>query len=190
MQERRRAYYTNPQSMGQAYSGTSAYDIDRFARLPEIEYEEYEVQEAPRVEPQRRAMPQQHRRPRRAPRQSVSGFAVLGCVIVCILLLLVVLSHMQLSLMGSEVWRLEQEVSSLQEESARLHIAHGNAFLHVNQYARDELGMIDPMRGQIVAIGNSIGDVVEVLAVEEVAQTSIVEHLMGLLREYLPFFNE
>ena len=186
MRQARSIYSGDSQQVRSAYSGTSAYDMDRLARLPEIE----EYYEEPQVQPERRVRPEQRRRPKRAPRQSVSGFAVLGCIFVCILLLLVVLSHMQLSLLGSEVWRLEQQASALQEESARLQIAHGNAFLQVNQYARDELGMIDPMRGQIVMIGSSIGDMVEVLHVEEVAQTSIVDHLMGLLREYLPFFNE
>jgi len=124
-------------------------------------------------------------------RQSVTGFAVVGGMLVFVMLLLIVLSHMQLAVVSHEIGQLEQRVFTLQEETHHLRIAHEAAFNPevVEQFAREELGMVDATRGQVVQIGSSAGDVAEVLHVEQTQDTGLFTHLVGLLREYLPFLS-
>jgi len=176
--------------------GTSAYDLDRWGALPEIEIPE---------EPRRRERPPREvtapptertkekvntrTRAREASRQSISLFGVLGCMVVLALLLLMVLSHMQLALISSEMAQLEGQVSALQERSAYLQSAHESAFglMEVERFAREELGMVDAVRGQMVFIGSgAMGDTAEVIRVEEEPYYGLIEHmsgLFGILRE-------
>jgi len=171
--------------------GTSAYDLDRLGVLPEIA-------EAPR----RSAREEEALRPRestrvrtrtrqRAARQSVSGFAILGGAAVCIMLLLVVLSHMQLAMVSQEIGRLDRQATNLRAEATELRISHEIAFGQeaVEAFAREELGMVDATWGQLVIVGSSSQDVAAVVHAPETRETGIFTHLMGLLREYLPFLS-
>ena len=194
-------------SRGQTYTaGTSAYDLDRWGALPEIE-----IPEGPRPRERERthvvAPPSEQTRERvntrtkarEAKRQSVSKFAVLGGMVVGVLLLMIVLSHMQLAMISHEMVELERQMGDLREETVHLRIAHENAFgrVEVERFARDELGMVEAARGQMVFIGSSLaGDVAEIIRVEEVAieSRSFLDHAAGLftylraaLEAYLPF---
>jgi len=171
--------------------GTSAYDLDRWGALPEIEIP---------AEPKRRERPPREvtappteetrekvatrTRTREAKRQSVSVFGVLGCMVVMGLLLMIVLSHMQLALISSEMAQLEGQISSLRERGGYLQSAHESAFglLEVERFAREELGMVDAVRGQMVFIGSgAMGDTAEVLRVEEESYYGLIEHMSGLI---------
>jgi len=168
--------------------GTSAYDLDRLAALPEI---------APREAPQRRerevAAPPTERtrervntrtKAREARRQGVSVFGVLGCMLAGALLLLIVLSHMQLAVVSSEMASSERQMTLLRVEGVELQSAHDHAFgqVEVERFAREELGMVDAARGQVIFIGSGItGDTAEVLRAEETGTGyGLLEHIAGL----------
>lgn len=171
--------------------GTSAYDLDRFSALPEIaETPRRAEREVEALRP-RESTRQRVRTQKRAARQSVSGFAIMGGAVVCIMLLLVVLSHMQLAMISSEMSRLDRQASNLRAEASELRTAHEIAFSQevVETFARGELGMVDATPGQIVIVGSSRHDVAEVLHVPEARETGLFTHLLGLLREYLPFLS-
>ena len=171
--------------------GTSAYDLDRFSALPEIaETPRWTEREVETLRP-RESTRQRVRAQKRAARQSVSGFAIMGGAVVCIMLLLVVLSHMQLAMISSEMSRLDRQASNLRTEANELRAVHEIAFSQeaVETFARGELGMVDATPGQIVIVGSNRHDVAEVLHVPETRETGIFTHLMDLLREYLPFLS-
>ena len=175
-----------------AAMGTSAYDLDRLTALPELtEDPRRSGREGETLRP--RTSTRAHMRARkRAARQSISGFAIMGGAVVCIMLLLVVLSHMQLAMISTEMGRLDRQASSLRTQAYELQIAHDAAFSQemVETFARGELGMVDATPGQIVIVGSNNHDVAEVLYVATAArETGIFTHLMGLLREYLPFLS-
>jgi len=101
----------------------------------------------------------------------------------CVLLLMIVLSHMQLAVISSEMGQLEREMSTLRAEGLVLQAEHDHAFSQneVERIARQELGMVDATRGQIVFIGSGIsGDVAEVLRVEEESNHGLLDHMAGL----------
>jgi len=169
--------------------GTSAYDLDRLSALPDFQEYEEQIQEAhpremerPRPQPQKRT---------RAERQSVTGFAVLGWMVVCVLLLLVVLSHMQLAMVSNEMARLDRQRAVLATEAQELQALHELAFgEEAFRIATEELGMVEAARGQVVIIGGGAGDVAEVVYAAEVTDGGVISYLLGLLREYLPFLSE
>jgi len=178
--------------MARYVTGTSAQELERLAALPEIPEEPLRrerVEASPRERARTRAMVR--------PRQSISKFGVFGFLLVCVMLLMVVLSHMQLAMISHEMGLLERELGNLREEAIDLQMAHEGAFgyLELERFARDELGMVDAARGQIVFIGSSVGDGAEILRVETESSgsgLSFLHHLMGLfetLQEYLPFGN-
>ena len=168
--------------------GTSAYELERWGALPEIP-------EAPRREAhphEQEAARTQVQPRRRAGRQSVTAFAVMGWMLVCVLLLLVVLSHMQLAMISHEMGQLDRQRAALTEEGRHLQTVHETAFgIEAERIAREELGMVEAARGQVVFIGSNIGDTAEVLQGTEdvVPETGLFTHLVGLLREYLPFLS-
>jgi len=174
----------------QAYAvGTSAYDLERLGALPEIQAPEW-YDERPRTitappTERTRERVDTRTRTRVARRQTVSLFGVLGCLVAGMLLLMIVLSHMQLAVLSSELGQLDREMSGLREEAIHLQAAHESAFslAEVERFAREELGMVEAARGQIVFIGSSIGgDVAEVLHVENSAPSySLLDHMAGLL---------
>jgi len=174
-------------SGNQAYIGTSAYDLERLAALPEIAVQEEAEQ---RARPRPATAPQSERRrvsakkaARRAARHRVPVFGILGAMVVGTLLLMIVLSHMQLSVISSEMAQLERQMSALRSESAYLQLAHEEAFsqAEVERFAREELGMVDITRGQMVFIGSGIsGDVAEILRVDETPSYGLIAHVAGL----------
>ena len=170
-----------------ATMGTSAYDLDRFGALPELAEDPNRAEDLrPRGSVRAREQAQ-----KRAQRQSISGFAIFGGAVVCIMLLLVVLSHMQLAMISTEMGRLDRQASSLRAQAYELQLVHEVVFSQeaVEAFARDELGMVDAAPGQVVIVGSSSNDVAEVLYTPETRETGIFTHLVGLLREYLPFLS-
>ena len=174
--------------------GTSAYDLDRWAALPEIP--KYHPERAPQREQHREGAPKKHTRAKtkRRAKQGVSKFAILGCLTVGILMLFVVSFHMQLTILSAEMVQLERQMVDLREESVYLTFAHENAFhpAEIERFAREELGMVDATPGQMINIGGTVtGDVAEVLWAEEAVSTSFFQRAVSLfesLREYLAFW--
>ena len=173
-----------------ATAGTSAYDLDRFGALPEIAEDPRQAgrEEGLRSRESSRARAQAQKR---AGRQSISGFAIMGGAVVCIMLLLVVFSHMQLAMISTEMGRLDRQAARLRTEAYELQLAHETVFSQeaVEAFARGELGMVDAAPGQVVFVGSNNHDVAEILYVPEARETGIFTHLVGLLREYLPFLS-
>ena len=169
--------------------GTSAYDLDRLGALPELA-PAYDPDESwPRERPSRaEALPVERRRPvsrreaKRAVRFRVPVFGILGAFVIGALLVMIVLSHMELAMISSEMGQLSNEMRALRAEEVYLQTAHEAAFGdEALRFAREELGMVEATRGQIVFIGSSIGgDVAEVLRVEGAQPTGLFDHLAGL----------
>jgi len=181
--------------------GSSAYDLDRWGALPEIEIAEEprrrerpeEALPPPGEEVRRQGGAKTRARTQAQPqaqvhavgrRQTVSTFGVFGCLVVGALLLLIVLSHMQLAVISSEMAQLEGRISTLREDGLYLQGVHENAFsaAAVERFAREELGMVEAVQGQMVFIGGVItGDVAEVLRMEEAVDYGLLDHVAGFV---------
>ncbi|MCL2568742.1 MAG: hypothetical protein FWE12_04815 [Oscillospiraceae bacterium] len=175
-------------------AGSSAYDLDRVGALPEIEYIEYEEprrgerpRPAPDPSPERvggRVAARVKEEARANRRQTVPVFGIFGCLLAGMLLLLVVLSHMQLAMLSSEIVQTERQMTNLRVEAVELLAVHEAVFSRdeVERFAREELGMAEATRGQVVFIGSSVsGDVAEVLRAEEPQSFyGMVDHVAGL----------
>jgi len=111
-------------------------------------------------------------------------FGIFGCLLAGMLLLLVVLSHMQLAMLSSEIVQTERQMTNLRVEAVELLAVHEAVFSRdeVERFAREELGMAEATRGQVVFIGSSVsGDVAEVLRAEEPQSFyGMVDHVAGL----------
>jgi len=177
--------------------GTSAYDLDRWAALPEIP-ESY-----PERAPQRergqpgeaaRTKTRTRTKAKRRAKQGVSKFAVLGCLTVGILMLFVVSFHMQLTMLSAEMVQLERQMAGLRDDAVYLTAVHEHAFhpAEIERFARDELGMVDATPSQMVNIGSAVtGDVAEVLWAEETVSMGFFQRMSGTfesLWEYLAFW--
>ena len=183
-----------PRERSSYTAGSSAYDLDRVGALPEIEYEYPEEprrrerpRPAPDPSPERvggRVAARVKEEVRASRRQTVPVFGIFGCLVAGMLLLLVVLSHMQLALISSEIVQMERRMSGLRAEAVELQANHEIVFAaaEVERFAREELGMSDATRGQVVFIGSSVtGDVAEVLRTEEPQSFyGMVDHVGGL----------
>jgi len=182
-----------------AVIGTSAYDLERIGALPGIpEIEEdsprrgtHEVMTPPGEETKKRVKARAKARARA--RQGISVFAVFGFIAVLTMLTMVILSHMQLAVISAEIAQLEGQIGTLQEESARLQVAYGHAFsqVEIERFAREELGMMEALRGQVLSPGTR-GDTAEILVLETAGEQGLLGRLAGFfssLMEYLPFFS-
>ena len=164
----------------------------------------------PRVEPQRRrvhepavqpseetqarvnARAQARTRAREATRVRVPGFAILGGLVVLMMAVFVLTSIIQLNSVNAEIVSLEGQMTTLRADAARLRIEHENAFalVEVERFAREELGMVEPVPGQVVLIQANARDTAEILFVEYEQRTGFFQHIADLfasLREYFPF---
>jgi len=180
-------------------AGSSAYDLDRLGALPEIEYPDDEPQHRGRPRPASdpspervggRAAAREKAENRETRRQTVPVFGILGCLVAGALFLMIVLSHLQLAMLSSEMVQMERQMTNLRIEAVDLQVAHGIAFsaTEIERFAREELGMVDATRGQVVFIGSSMaGDVAEIIRVDEPQSfygfPSHVASLFGILQD-------
>jgi len=174
------------------YSGTAARDLDYLLALPEIDFDTWQDEPTPQEEVRRQPVPKKKVRPARG--QSITGFAVVGYLFISMLLLLVVLSHLQLAVLSSEIQQFENQVHTLTEESFRLQAAHDLAFhtSTVERFAREELGMVNAVSGQMVFVESNSVDTARVVAVAQESDSGgqgFFGHLFGLLQAYMPFLR-
>ena len=181
---------------------TSAYELERFDTLPELpditrERERRREREQRReavVPPSERTRARVRARgeARTKARQGISRFAVLGYLTVVILLTMLVLSHVELTVVSGEIVQLERQLAALQDEQALLQAAYSQTFsqVEIERIAREELGMMEAAWNQIGHAEGGGGGRVEVLAVEGAERNSVFSRVTGFfatLVEYLPF---
>ena len=184
---------------------TSAYDLERIGALPEfpeITREREREQDRRQRERRReaiappseetRARVRARQKTRAAERQGISRFAVAGYLVTVLALTMVVLAHVELTVVSGEIVQLEQQLSVLQEEHALLQVAYGQTFsqVEIERFAREELGMMEAAWSQIGHAAGRGGDTVEILALETERQGGFLGGLAGFfgsLVEYLPF---
>lgn len=151
--------------------GSSAYELERIGAIPEIPFERpghIPRERVPvRPETEERVNDRARERARTKARQGqyVSAFAVIGTICVCILLIFVLISYIQLSVINDKTADMETELSLVQEETELLEIKYEGAFNlnDVEDYARNILGMTDPAQGQTYYLENSLGDETRIL---------------------------
>jgi len=177
--------------------GSSAYDLERIGALPEFPVHPQEERIPERAAPpgiRTRARARGRAKAKAAPRQSVSKFAIVGSVVVAALLLMVLLSHLQLAMISHEMVELESQLAGLREEAGHLQLTYATVFHQagVEQFAREELGMVDAPLGQVFHLGAVLGDTAEILEVADEGDHGVLGHLAGLfgsLKEYFTFLS-
>lgn len=92
--------------------------------------------------------------------QAVSPVAVIGCLIVAVLLVISLLTRVQLTQVSESCVTLEDSISELQEDRAKLLIAYESAFnlTEIEDYAINTLGMQKPRSDQIFYVSGNAQD--------------------------------
>ncbi|MBQ9412313.1 MAG: hypothetical protein IJU29_04335 [Oscillospiraceae bacterium] len=126
-------------------------------------------------------------------RQGIAPFTVIGGLFAAFILVVAIIAQAGLFPRSSENLELQAEIKELREEQTRLRIAHEQAFdiPALEAYARDTLGMREPLPDQTAYIDTSPPDRAVVIARETGDSfTDRLGDFLSGLAAYLPFRDE
>ena len=176
---------------GYSSYGNVAYDLDYMGNVAvEGGTAERVHQPQPLVRPKERVRTRTKVQVRE--QQSVSLFAITGFLAVAVVAVLVLMSYIQLDAVNSEVVSLRGELSSLEEEEARLLAQYEQAY-DLNEIEESLVSqgvMSKPTSGQIIYMDLSEPDSVTLYGEEEEnAVTSAVERVGQALGNAVEYFR-
>ena len=126
--------------------GNLAYDLDTLVR-------ERQLEEAGAM-PERKAQPKEQTQPRRQPQAQAkarpSALLMGGIAVVCVLVMVLLYSYVQLTTVSNHVSTIKRELATLEEEHVSLLTEYEKTFdLATVKAAAEEAGMSKPTSGQI-----------------------------------------
>ena len=126
--------------------GNLAYDLDTLVR-------ERQLEEAGAM-PERKAQPKEQTQPRRQPQAQAkarpSALLMGGIAVVCVLVMVLLYSYVQLTTVSNHVSTIKSELATLEEEHVSLLTEYEKTFdLATVKAAAEEAGMSKPTSGQI-----------------------------------------
>ncbi len=139
---------------GRSVDGSLAHDLDWAVR-------ERELRHAGEARPKQKQAAKIHRavRVRVRERQYVSKFAVAGAAAVGVLAVLVLMSYVQLTMLSSEMVKLQSELEELETENVVLTAQYEQMFdMATVKEAAEAAGMRKPSSGQLYHLDMSGGD--------------------------------
>ncbi len=164
--------------------GNVAYDLNRLdntvrAAEPAVEYE---------YEPQREIKP----RPARAAvrleetRQGFSLFALVGFTALTVLVVLILMAHIQLTAINSEISELSNQIIEAQENETRLTVKYESVFDadSIREYAVNVLGMNKVTSEQITVLDDIKPDKAVVLSESENSGGGFLRTALAAVLEY------
>ena len=155
--------YTGAYRQGAVY-GSLAYDLNNPELYPEVEYSAPLERTLPGVG--ERTAPRTAVRTRRRAKQGVSPAALMGMLAAAVLFVISIMAQIQLMDISSGSVELQNQLSELETQQAKLKIAYESAFnlTEIEEYAVSELGMQKPTADQICYIDTSSPDRAVVVA--------------------------
>ena len=171
-----------------AVFGSLAYDFDN----PELYREEYSdagAAAAPRPQTQTRTKVRTRARAVVHTRQSIAPLSIVGMLAAAFLVVIAILAQAQIVGISSKSVQLQQELTALQEQQAKLAIAYESAFnmAEIEDYAIHSLGMQKPHADQIFYIDTSSPD--KAVAVADGANDSFVDRVSDFISGALAYFR-
>ena len=169
-----------------AVFGSLAYDFDN----PELYREEYTTAE-PTARPRTQERTRVHTRAKAAvhTRQSIAPLSIVGMLAAAFLVVIAILAQAQMVGISSKSVALQQELTQLEEQQAKLRIAYESAFnmAEIEDYAIHSLGMQKPRADQIYYIDTSSPDKAAVIASSE--RTGFVDRVSDRLSGFAEYFR-
>ena len=147
-----------------AVNGSLAYDFNN----PELYREQYSTAPTPTARPDTRTQTRVRTRARTVvrTRQSIAPTSILGVMVAAFLFVTAIMAQATLVGLSSESVKLENELTALEEQQAKLRIAYESAFnmSDIEDYAVRSLGMQRPRADQIYYIDTAAPDKAVVVA--------------------------
>ena len=147
-----------------AVYGSLAYDFNN----PELYREQYSTAPTPTARPDTRTQTRVRTRARTVARtrQSIAPTSILGVMVAAFLFVTAIMAQATLVGLSSESVKLENELTALEEQQAKLRIAYESAFnmSDIEDYAVRSLGMQRPRADQIYYIDTAAPDKAVVVA--------------------------
>ena len=169
-----------------AVYGSLAYDFNN----PELYREEYTTA-APRPNVRTQTQTRVQTRARTAVRtkQSIAPLSLVGMLVAAFLLVTAILAQAQIIGFSSKSVALQQELSALEEQQAKLRIAYESAFnmAEIEEYATRSLGMQKPHADQVFYIDTSAPD--KAVVVASSGNDSFVDRVSDALSGALAYFR-
>ena len=179
-----------------AVYGSLAYDFNN----PELYREEYAPAKPaakPKAEPRTRTRTQTQTRTsvktraRAAAhtRQSIAPLSIVGMLAAAFLVVIAILAQAQIVGISSQSVALQQQLSELEEQQAKLRIAYESAFnmAEIEEYAIHSLGMQKPRADQIYYIDTSSPDKAVVISGNE--NIGFVDRVSDYLSGVVEYFR-
>lgn len=177
--------------------GSAALDFERLGMIPEIPYEgeprtypKRKEKEKVREETEQRTKVKT--RVRRDNGQKIVPSAVLGYLCAGFMLVLVLMSYIQLTVISDQTVELKSDLTQLEEEASKLAFEYESAFglKEIEKYAKEELGMIEPASSQIYYVESSLKDEAVVLADEGGEESkNILSGVISFLGTFMEYFK-
>ena len=148
------------------YEGSVAYDLSRFDRRRRVQEALANEQVVTPELPARKAKAAAHVEAK--PRMRVSAFAIFSYVIMVAIMLGIVMNYMILNEITIDTARMENELSALESDAAKLEVEYERA-MNLSELAAKatEIGMYSPGSDQIDYIDISRSDEVTVYSAGE-----------------------
>ncbi len=169
-----------------AVYGSLAYDFNN-PELYREEYTEAQPKAHPRVQTQTRVRTRARTVVRT--RQSIAPLSLLGMLAAAFLLVTAILAQARIVGISSKSVALQQELTQLEEQQAKLRIDYESAFnmAEIEDYAIHSLGMQKPRADQIFYIDTSSPDKAVVIAGAE--STGFVDRVSDYLSGIVEYFR-
>lgn len=164
----------------QYVSGSVAYDFNQAEYFPE--YVSGRDVEIPTAHKMREEVVSETRT---ATSQAISPTAILGFALVAVLMVFSLFARAQLSQVSLQVVEQQTQLEELTTERQKLLIQYEFAFnlAELEDYAIQELGMLQPRSEQIIYINSGVADRAEIIAPS--AKEGWVQKLFSMIGEYL-----
>ena len=174
-----------------AVYGSLAYDFNH----PELYQDEYGAapervaRPTPRTQTQTRT--KVHTRAKTAvhTRQSIAPMSVVGVAVAAFLFVIAIMAQAQLVGISAESVSLQNELTQLEEQQAKLRIRYESAFnmSDIEEYATKSIGMQKPHADQIFYIDTSAPDKAVVIA--DSGETGFVDKVSDFISGFGAYFH-
>lgn len=182
---------------GGAVNGSVAYDLNHPAFQPQ-RYGQPQIQVIPgrksrqqeQAERQTRAQSRTRVRTHAKNRQALAPMALLGFGVAAVLLVFSLMARIQLIAVTDGTVALENQLSELQTENAKLQIAYESAFnlTEIESYATHVLGMQQPRSDQVYYVNGAAVDRAEVM-VEKTGEQRLSDRFDDLISSVGEYFE-
>lgn len=178
--------------------GSLAYDLSSVATAPreiplEVPQSPEREQTGTRTREQARPTVRTRTRKKALERPGVSPLAVIGTIAVLVVLVLLLLSYVQMTMISSETVGLNEQIAQLEEENTQLSIQYESTFdlTEIERYAVAELGMVKANNAQIHQLNSQEEDHAVILgeAATEEESLSIFDRIELFFYSIVEFFR-